>query len=116
MSKALLESEKMLTLVARRFRLLGEPFRLRLLHALERGERTVGELVRELEGNQPNVSKHLQMLNEAGLVSRRREGNSIYYGIANPMVLKLCELVCQDARERAREEYLELDRPGRGRR
>jgi DNA-binding transcriptional ArsR family regulator len=98
----------MLELVARRFRMLGEPYRLRLLQVLESGERTVGDLVTALDGNQPNVSKHLQMLHDAGLVSRRREGTSIYYGIADPMIFKLCDLVCRSTAEKAREEYDEL--------
>ncbi len=103
------QSDKMLELVARRFRMLGEPYRLRLLQVLESGERTVGDLVTALDGNQPNVSKHLQMLHDAGLVSRRRDGTSIYYGIADPMVFKLCELVCRSTAEKAREEYDELN-------
>jgi DNA-binding transcriptional ArsR family regulator len=103
------QSDKMLELVARRFRMLGEPFRLRLLQVLECDERTVGELVVVLDANQPNVSKHLQMLHDAGLVSRRREGTSIYYGIADPMIFKLCELVCRSTAEKAREEYDELN-------
>lgn len=102
------QSDKMLELVARRFRMLAEPYRLRLLHALESKERTVGDLVLALDGNQPNVSKHLHMLHEAGLVSRRREGTSIYYGIADPMIFKLCDLVCRSTAEKAREEYDEL--------
>lgn len=98
----------MVALMARRFRLLGEPFRLRLLQALEREERTVGDLVRALDGNQPNVSKHLQLMHDAGLVSRRRAGNSVFYGIADPMVVKLCDLVCKNAVERAREDFQEF--------
>lgn len=103
------QSDKMIELVARRFRMLGEPYRLRLLQVLESGDRTVGELVKALDGNQPNVSKHLQMLHDAGLVSRRREGTSIYYGIADPMVFKLCQLVCRSTAEKAREEFDELN-------
>lgn len=103
----------MIEVVARRFRLLGEPFRLRLLQALEQRERTVGELVEALDGNQPNVSKHLQLLHDAGLISRRREGNCIYYGIADPIVMKLCDLVCQSTVERVREDFHEFARPAR---
>ncbi|MHB8303862.1 MAG: ArsR/SmtB family transcription factor [Acidobacteriaceae bacterium] len=103
------QGDKMIGLVARRFRMLGEPYRLHLLRALESGDRTVGELVVALDGNQPNISKHLQMLHDAGLVSRRREGTSIYYGIADPMVFRLCQLVCRSAAERAREEYDEMN-------
>jgi DNA-binding transcriptional ArsR family regulator len=101
-------TDKMTALIARRFRILGEPFRLRLLQALQEGELTVGDLVAALDGNQPNVSKHLQILHDAGIVSRRREGNSIYYGIADPMIFKLCDLVCQSAAEKAREDFDDL--------
>lgn len=99
----------MIALVARRFRMLGEPFRLRLLQVLEPGEKTVGEIVVALDGNQPNVSKHLQMLYDAGIVSRRRQGTSVYYGIADPVILKLCDLVCRSAAEKAREDFDELN-------
>lgn len=101
-SKALPLSDQMVELVARRFRMLGEPRRLRILQALEQGEKTVGEIVHALDGNQPNISKHLQALNEAGLVARRRDGNSIFYSISDPVIFKLCELVCRSATEEAR--------------
>lgn len=103
-------SDKMMELVARRFRTLGEPFRLRLLQQLERGEKTVGELAEALDGNQPNVSKHLGILHDAGLVSRRRDGNSIVYMISDPMVFRLCELVCRSESERSRREFEALNR------
>jgi DNA-binding transcriptional ArsR family regulator len=108
MTLALQQSDKMLALIARRFKMLGEPYRLRMLQVLEQGERTVGELVEALDAKQPNVSKHLQMLYDAGIVSRRREGTSIYYDIADPMIIKLCELVCRNTAERAREDFDEL--------
>jgi len=95
-------------LVARRFRTLGEPFRLRILQELEGGERSVNELVAALDGNQPNVSKHLQVLSDAGLVSRRREGTSVFYAISDPMVFKLCALVCQSALEKSKQEFEDL--------
>lgn len=99
----------MISLIARRFHMLGEPFRLRLLQVLESGEKTVGELALDIDGKQPNVSKHLQMMYEAGLVSRRREGTSIYYGIADPMVIKLCQLVCKSTVQRAQVQLDELN-------
>jgi len=98
-------SDKMLDLVARRFRTLGEPYRLRILQELEAGEKSVGELVDALDGSQPNVSKHLQILFEAGLIDRRREGTSIFYAISDPMVLKLCAVVCSSEAERSRREF-----------
>ena len=98
-------NEKMLELVAKRFRTLGEPFRLRLLQELESGEKTVNGLVAALDGNQPNVSKHLQILHDAGLVSRRRESTSIVYAISDPMVSRLCELVCRSESKKSRLEF-----------
>jgi DNA-binding transcriptional ArsR family regulator len=101
-------SDQMIELVARRFRMLGEPQRLRILQTLEAGERTVGEVVQSLAANQSNISKHLQALYDAGLVDRRREGNSIYYSIADAAIFKLCELVCQSAADEARTKLAEL--------
>ena len=104
-------SDKMMDLVARRFRTLGEPFRLRLLEQLQQGEKSVGELAEALDGNQPNVSKHLGILRDAGLVSRRREGNSIVYAISDPMVFRLCDLVCRSESDRSRREFEALSTP-----
>ena len=109
MSKAQLPlSDQMVELVARRFRMLGEPQRLRILQTLEAGERTVGDIVEAVAANQSNISKHLQSLYDAGIVSRRREGNSIYYSIADPVIFRLCELVCQSATADARAKLAEL--------
>jgi DNA-binding transcriptional ArsR family regulator len=110
-------SGKMLELVARRFRTLGEPYRLRILQELEAGEKSVGELVTALDGNQPNVSKHLQILSNAGLVGRRREGTSIYYAISDPMVFKLCALVCSSEAKKSQREFEQLaGQPGKTKR
>lgn len=89
-------TDKTLDLIAGRFRTLGEPYRLRILQVLARGPMRVGDLVKGLDRNQPNVSKHLLILHQAGIVSRRREGNSTIYSLNDPSVLKLCELVHQD--------------------
>ena len=92
---------KMIDLVARRFQVLGEPCRLRVLQALQDGPMTVNQIVGRLNGNQPNISKHLQILFDAGLVGRDRSGNSIFYCIADPVVFRLCELVCRSTARHA---------------
>jgi DNA-binding transcriptional ArsR family regulator len=81
-------------LVAARFRTLGEPIRIQLLQALQRGERNVSDLVEAVGSTQPNVSKHLRILQDAGLVGRRQDGNSVYYSIADSTVFALCDTVC----------------------
>lgn len=87
-------SEEALELVAARFRVLGEGMRLRLLQELSRGEATVNELVDRTGATQANVSKHLSVLQQAGLVYKRREGVSTYCGIADESVFQLCGIVC----------------------
>jgi ArsR family transcriptional regulator len=89
-----------LELVARLFRVLAEPLRLRMLHTLEDGEKSVSALTEAVESTQPNVSKHLKILQDAGLVRRRADGNVAYYSIADDMVFDLCETVCERVRER----------------
>ncbi len=86
--------------VARRFRLLGDPVRLEILNLLHaRGEMTVQELVAATGQCQANVSKHLRLLREAGLVARRQEGSFAYYRINDPMLAALCVLVCSQVPE-----------------
>lgn len=91
-------SEALIEEVARRFRLLGDPCRLRILQALREGEHTVNEVVTLVGSTQPNVSRHLQALYEVGVLGRRREGTSIHYFIADETVFALCEIVCGSAR------------------
>ena len=87
-------SSEALTLIARRFAVLGEPMRLRLVHALFTGEQNVTALVALTGGTQANVSRHLQMLTHAHLVSRRKVGAQVFYAISDPTLFKLCDLVC----------------------
>lgn len=86
--------EAVVELIARRFRVLGEPMRIRILDRLRDGEATVHGLTEALETSQQNVSKHLGVLFEAGIVSRRKAGTHVYYGIADEGVLELCQQVC----------------------
>jgi DNA-binding transcriptional ArsR family regulator len=89
--------------VAERFRVLGEPMRIRLLNVLREGEATVSELQEAVGASQQNVSRHLGVLASAGVVERRKRGNFAVYSISDPVVFELCELVCGDLR-RERDE------------
>ena len=81
-------------LIARRFRALGEPMRIKLLDRLRDGEATVSELTEVTGASQQNVSKHLALLAELGIVARRKEGTRVCYRIADEGVFRLCEDVC----------------------
>ena len=83
-----------LELIAARFRMLAEPMRLKLLHTLEDREMSVSELVEATGGGQANVSKHLGLLLEAGIVGRRKEGLNTYYRVTDESIFALCESVC----------------------
>jgi len=86
--------ERLAQLIAERFRVLAEPMRVRLLDSLRDGEATVGELAERLGTSQQNVSKHLAVLVNAGLVARERRGTRAVCRIADPTVFDLCEAVC----------------------
>jgi ArsR family transcriptional regulator, cadmium/lead-responsive transcriptional repressor len=79
-------------IVAKYFRGLGDPTRMRILEALGTGERSVGELVELLVEPQPKVSNHLACLRWCGFVDSRREHRSVYYRVADKRVLQMIEL------------------------
>ena len=81
-------------LIAQRFRVLGEPMRIKLLDRLREAPATVGELTIELGSSQQNVSKHLGVLHAAGVVSREKDGTSVRYAIADDTVFEICDIVC----------------------
>jgi DNA-binding transcriptional ArsR family regulator len=87
-------ADEALALVARRFAVLAEPMRLKLLQSLMEGEKSVGALAEATGGTQTNVSRHLQTLAEAGMVSRRKEGLQVFYAVADASIFDLCALVC----------------------
>lgn len=89
-------------MIATRFRLLGEPMRVRALDVLcDRGEASVGELAEALGSSQQNVSKHLGALHAEGVLARRREGNRVLYSVADETVMAICEAVCGSIERRA---------------
>jgi DNA-binding transcriptional ArsR family regulator len=90
-------------LIAARFRLLGEPMRIRILDSLRAGAASVGELADAHETTQQNVSKHLAILHHAGVVARKKEGNRVLYSVADPGVFELCEHVCGGLRRQIEE-------------
>jgi ArsR family transcriptional regulator len=79
--------------VAAQFRLLGEPLRPQILQALSQNPLTVGEIVTAMGATQSNVSKHLSLLSWAGMITRRKDGQFVHYGLSSPLTMKLCEMV-----------------------
>jgi DNA-binding transcriptional ArsR family regulator len=95
--------EPLIELVAQRFRVLGEPMRIKLLDRLRESDATVSELQDALGASQQNVSKHLGILHAAGMVARAKHGTQVRYSISDPSVFDLCEQVCGGVRRQLQE-------------
>ena len=95
--------DPLVELIAQRFRVIGEPMRIKLLDRLREGPATVNELRDAIGASQQNVSKHLGVLHQAGIVSRSKEGTAVRYAIADETVFALCEQVCGGLRTQLAE-------------
>ena len=96
--------DEFLELMAEKFRMLADATRLAILRSLMAGERNVSQVVLETGRGQANVSKHLKLLAESGLVARRKEGLQVFYRLNDPVVERLCTQVCETIVEGAESE------------
>ncbi|XTZ09605.1 MAG: ArsR/SmtB family transcription factor [cyanobacterium endosymbiont of Rhopalodia yunnanensis] len=87
-------SPAVLGMIADFFKVLSEVSRLQIVCTLKRGEKNVSEIIEITGLGQANVSKHLKLLTQAGIVTRTQQGVNVIYAIANPLVFSLCDLVC----------------------
>jgi ArsR family transcriptional regulator len=101
-------SDEALALIASWFRTLAEPSRLKILRALEEGEKNITELVAATSLTQANVSRHVQSLVDAGMVGRRKEGLSVICFIADPSITDLCDNVCNNLLKRLSHQVKKL--------
>jgi DNA-binding transcriptional ArsR family regulator len=86
--------------VANYFSVLGEPMRLRILNLLKDGEKCVQDLVEATDTSQANVSKHLKVMLQAGILTRRTKGTLAYYNVEDQLIFELCTLVCDQLANR----------------
>ena len=111
------ELERVFTLVARYFALLSDPTRLKILHSICQSEQSVSAIVAATGISQTSVSRHLGLLHQAGVASRRREQNLVYYQVADAMFVEICRSVCVqmasriDDRAPLRDQLLEFAAP-----
>ena len=91
--------------VADRFRVLGDATRLSIIRILlDEGELNVGEIVERLDTSQANISKHLRVLHDAGIVARRPDGTAAYFSVADPSLMPVCAIVCDRLRDQVAAE------------
>jgi DNA-binding transcriptional ArsR family regulator len=88
------ELDQMFDAVARYFGLLSDRTRLKILHAICNAEQSVTAIVAATGATQTNVSRHLALMHQAGVVSRRRDGNTVYYRVTDPEFVEICRTVC----------------------
>ncbi len=96
--------DELLDRIAVRLKAMGNPLRLRIIHALYEGELSVSEILSRVGGSQANVSKHLNVLRSADLVSARRDGVSVFYRISDATVFAICQSVCDSLLHQASSE------------
>jgi ArsR family transcriptional regulator len=101
-------NKKIFELQAEVCKTLTNPKRLEIIHALKEGEKTVTELVNILGISKANVSQHLSILKQRGILKARREGVNIYYSISNPKVIQACTLMREVLTEQLKEQKLLL--------
>ena len=87
-------SSQVLSRVAEYFKILSETSRLQILCSLKSGSKNVGEIMEITQLGQANVSKHLKVLTQAGMVVRQPQGVNVFYQIDDPTIFELCNLVC----------------------
>jgi ArsR family transcriptional regulator len=95
---------------------MANPIRLKILNALRQGEQSVHALAKSLKLRNANLSQHLAILRQRGIVATRREGLNIYYRCANPKMLKACEILREVLLEQLAEGGRLSVQAGRGRR
>jgi DNA-binding transcriptional ArsR family regulator len=100
--------------VAAYFSVLSEPTRLRIMHAICETEKPVSQIVEEVAATQTNVSRHLSLMHRAGVLTRRKAGAQVFYGIADASMVEICRTVCNgiagqlDEKKPLRRELLRL--------
>ena len=108
--------------VASYFAVLSEPTRLKIMHTLCQGERTVSEIIAETGATQTNVSRHLGLMHRHGLLARRKQGTQVHYSVADETMVELCRSVCTriagtiEARRPLKRQLLKLIPPAQKKR
>ncbi|MEA5509504.1 metalloregulator ArsR/SmtB family transcription factor [Crocosphaera sp. UHCC 0190] len=102
-------SPTVLAMIADFFKVLSEVSRLQIVCALKSGEKNVSQIIEMTGLGQANVSKHLKLLTQAGIVTRTQEGVNVFYAIANPLVFPLCDLVCNSIATQLQQQNQHLE-------
>ena len=97
-------NSKFLAPVAEYFKVLAETSRLQIISCLKFGAMNVSEIGAATGLGQANLSKHLKLLTQAGILACNPQGVSVYYEVSDPLTFKLCELVSDRIYERMQKQ------------
>ncbi|MBD2483732.1 helix-turn-helix transcriptional regulator [Planktothrix sp. FACHB-1365] len=98
-----------LALMADFFKVLSEVSRLQIVCCLKSGAKNVTQIIEATGLGQANVSKHLKVLAQAGIVTRTQQGVSVYYEITNPFLFEVCDLVCESLVAQMHQQNQQLE-------
>jgi DNA-binding transcriptional ArsR family regulator len=104
-SEAQVDKARVFELAAELFGMLSTPMRLRILSALCDEEKSVTQLLREIDTTQPNLSQHLNLLYRSGVLAKRKQGTLVLYRVQSEKAVMLCRTVCTQI-------AIEMDEPG----
>jgi DNA-binding transcriptional ArsR family regulator len=104
-SESGVEKGRVFELAAELFGVLATPMRLRILSALCDKEKSVSQLLQEIDTTQPNLSQHLNLLYRAGVLAKRKDGTQVIYRVQSEKAVMLCRTVCTQI-------AIEMDEPG----
>lgn len=90
-------------------KVFSHPVRLKILDCLREGKKTVNELTKEVEASQSNVSQHLSLMKEKGIVIAKRKGKYVYYKVTNEKILQAFDLVKDFLKEGLEEKQKVLE-------
>lgn len=93
-SKSGAEKVRVFELAAELFGVLSTPMRLRILSSLCDKEKSVSQLLQEIQTTQPNLSQHLNLLFRAGVLTKRKDGTQVIYRVQSEKTVMLCRMVC----------------------
>ena len=88
------EGARVFELAAELFSVLSTPMRLRILSALCNEEKSVSQMLEEIDTTQPNLSQHLNVLYRCGVLAKRKQGTQVIYRVQSEQAVTLCRSVC----------------------
>jgi DNA-binding transcriptional ArsR family regulator len=98
------QTQRVFEMAAELFGVLSTPIRLRILSSLCNGELSVSQLLDEVGTTQPNLSQHLSVLYQSGILAKRKEGAQVFYRVQSERAVTLCRSVCTQV-------AIEMDEP-----